>query len=302
MTALTVILGVLLLVTAVYLVIVLQQINGVRRQLERQLGQDSPRTVTLSLVVPQLEALTAQVNATVRQAQTASTRTREEERRIRSFIADISHDLRTPLTTVRGYLQLLGRTDLDDEQRAQLAVALRQAEELGALVDRLYEYAYLLDEEPALDIEPLDIGVLVGELLLGMATEIEGAGLDVAFDPPVRLVVASDREKVTRIVQNLARNAVHHGRGLLTVEALRTDGGLELRVANGVAPGVELDAARLFDRFYTADSSRTGRTSGLGLSIVQTLTEQLGGRTSARQDPDEGTVQISVRIPSRPGP
>ena len=225
MTALTVILGVLLLVTAVYLVIVLQQINGVRRQLERQLGQDSPRTVTLSLVVPQLEALTAQVNATVRQAQTASTRTREEERRIRSFIADISHDLRTPLTTVRGYLQLLGRTDLDDEQRAQLAVALRQAEELGALVDRLYEYAYLLDEEPALDIEPLDIGVLVGELLLGMTTEIEGAGLDVAFDPPVRLVVASDREKVTRIVQNLARNAVHHGRGLLTVEALRTDGG-----------------------------------------------------------------------------
>lgn len=298
MTVLIALLGALLLVTAGYLVVVLRQITAVRRQLERQLHEESHRAVTLSLVVPQLEALVARVNDTVRQSQSASTRTRQEERRIRSFIADISHDLRTPLTTVRGYLQLLERTDLDENQRMQLAVAHRQAEELGSLVDRLYEYAYLLEVEPTLEIEPLDVGVLVGECLLGMTTEIERAGLDVEVEPPTGLVIGSDREKLTRIVQNLARNAIHHGRDLLEVEVEQGKETVEIRFTNGLAPGAEIDAARLFDRFYTTDRSRTGRTSGLGLAIVQVLTTQLGGSVGARQDHDAGTVQIWVRIPS----
>lgn len=298
MTVLIAILGALLLVTAGYLMVVLRQITAVRRQLERQLHEDSHRAVTLSLVVPQLEALVARVNDTVRHSQAASTRTRQEERRIRSFIADISHDLRTPLTTVRGYLQLLERTDLDENQRMQLAVAHRQAEELGSLVDRLYEYAYLLEVEPTLEIEPLDVGVLVGECLLGMTTEIERAGLDVEVEPPAGLVIGTDREKLTRIVQNLARNSVQHGRDLLQVEVEQSDESVEIRFANGVAPGAEIDADRLFDRFYSTDRSRTGRTSGLGLAIVQVLATQLGGSVGARLDDDAGTVRIWVRIPS----
>ncbi|MFC7455966.1 sensor histidine kinase [Brachybacterium sp. GCM10030267] len=299
MIALAVILGVLWFLTAAYLVIVLRQIRAVRRQLERQRGEGAHSSVTLSLVVPQLESLAAQVNETVRQAQAASTRTRVEERRIRSFIADISHDLRTPLTTVRGYLQLLERSTLDEEQRAQLAVAQRQTAELGTLVDRLYEYAYLLDAEPALDLEPVDVGVLIAECLLGMTAEIEGAGMEVDYDPPAALVVETDREKLTRIVQNLVRNAVQHGRELLRVQVqvLGAGDGLEIRVRNGVPPGTEIDAERLFERFYTADRSRSGRTSGLGLSIVQVLAEHLGGSVAAAQDREAGTVEIGVSIP-----
>lgn len=116
------------------------------------------------------------MNEAVEQAREASARTRREERQIRSFIADVSHDLRTPLTTVRGYLQLLERSDLTAIQREQLAAAQRQAVALGALVDRLYEYAYLLDVEPHRESEPVDVGVLVGEVLLGMAEEIGAAG------------------------------------------------------------------------------------------------------------------------------
>lgn len=296
MIVLLVVLAVLWLATLAYLLVVLRQIVQVRRQLERRLNEDSQAAVTLSLVVPQLEQLAARVNDTVREARAASTRTRQEEQRIRSFIADISHDLRTPLTTVRGYLQLLERTDLDAAQRDRLAVAHRQTVELGALVDRLYEYVYLLDAEPSLEIEQLDLGVLVGECLLGMAGPVEAAGLEVDFAPPNRLLVATDREKLTRIVQNLLRNAVQHGRDLLVVGLESTDDGPLLHVTNGVAAGTDLDAAQLFDRFYTADRSRSGRTSGLGLSIVRVLAEQLGGDVTARQDPESRSVTITVRV------
>lgn len=294
------VLAVLWLATLAYLLIVLRQIVQVRRQLERRLADDSQAVVTLSLVTPQLEQLAARVNDTVRQAREASTRTRQEERRIRSFIADISHDLRTPLTTVRGYLQLLERTDLDAFQRERLAVAHRQTVELGALVDRLYEYAYLLDAQADLEVEQVDLGVLTGECLLGMAAPIEAAGLEVEFAPPTQLVIATDREKVTRILQNLLRNAVQHGRGRLTVELTTADGGALLQVSNGVAGDQQIDAARLFDRFYTADSSRSARTSGLGLSIAHVLVEQLGGEATAQQDAAGAPVTIMVRIPHAP--
>lgn len=296
MIVLLVVLAVLWLATLAYLIVVLRQIVQVRRQLERRLSEDTQATVTLSLVVPQLEQLSARVNDTVRESRVASTRTRQEEQRIRSFIADISHDLRTPLTTVRGYLQLLERTDLDAAQRERLAVAHRQTVELGTLVDRLYEYAYLLDAEPSLEIEQLDLGVLVGECMLGMASPIEAAGLEVDFAPPARLMVATDREKLTRIVQNLLRNAVQHGRDRLAVSLETTADGVRLHVANGIAAGTALDAAQLFERFYTADRSRSGRTSGLGLSIVRVLAEQLGGEVSARQDPESRSVRITVRV------
>ena len=301
MIVLLVVLAVLWLATLAYLVIVLRQIVQVRRQLEQRAAEDSQAAVTLSLVTPQLEQLAARVNDTVRQAREASTRTRQEERRIRSFIADISHDLRTPLTTVRGYLQLLERTDLDASQRERLAIARRQTIELGVLVDRLYEYAYLLDAQPDLEVEQVDLGVLVGECLLGMTAPIEAAGLEVGFEPPTQLVVATDREKLTRIIQNLLRNAVQHGRGRLAVELGPTEDGALLQVTNGVDDGHRIDAAQLFDRFYTADDSRSGRTSGLGLSIVRVLAEQLGGEVTAQQDGAGAAVTISVRLPSGAG-
>lgn len=297
MVVLVVILALLWLLTLAYLVVVLRQITAVRRQLERSLVEDSHAAVTLSLVVPQLEELAARVNDTVRQAREASTRTRREERRIRSFIADISHDLRTPLTTVRGYLQLLERTELDAGQREQLAVAHRQTRELAALVDRLYEYAYLLDAEPVLEREQVDVGVLVGECLLGMTAPIEQAGLEVFFDPPTGPVAVTDREKLTRIVQNLLRNAVQHGRYHLLIAVSSAADVVTVQVSNGTEAGTELDAARLFDRFYTADRSRSGRTSGLGLSIVRVLAEQLGGEVAAAQDGTTGAVAITVRVP-----
>ena len=302
MTVLLVVLAVLWAATLGYLVVVLRQISAVRRRLEQRAGQEAPSAVTLALVVPQLELLTARVNETVERARQASTRTRAEERRIRSFIADVSHDLRTPLTSVRGYLQLLERTELDAVQRERLAAAHRQTVELGALVDRLYEYAYLLDVEPRQEIDSLDVGLLVGEVLLGMTGEIEGAGLEVELDPPTGLVLATDREMLTRIVQNLARNAVQHGRGTLAVEVAGVGTGMELRFRNGVSPGAEIDTSRLFDRFFTADASRSGRTSGLGLSIVQVLVAGLGGTVSAAHDPVAATLEIRVRIPSAVAP
>lgn len=276
-----VILGALLAVAVAYLVVVLRQVRSLTLQLERHLAGTTRTTLTVDLVSRDLETLAARINDAVLATRTANVRSRRDETQFRALITDISHDLRTPLTAVRGYQQLLERSDLDPDQRARLAVAQRHAAELETLVERLYEHTYLLDAEPRIVVEELDAAVLVGEALLAATQSLEQAQLDVRFEPTGPVPAATDREKLTRIVQNLIRNAAQHGRGQLEIGVVVDGDQLELTCANGIAPGTEIDAERLFERFYTADSSRSGRTTGLGLSIVRVLARQLGGDASA---------------------
>ncbi|MBZ2195355.1 sensor histidine kinase [Occultella gossypii] len=315
MIAVVVILGVLLVAACLYLVLVLRQIRSMTRQLDRRLMGRTRATVTIDLVNGDLEALATRVNDAMVAAETATARSHRDERQFRAMITDISHDLRTPLTAVRGYQQLLGRSELDPEQRARLEVAQRHAGELENLVERLYEYTYLLEAEPHLTAEEFDASALVGEALLAAVLPLEDAGLDVRFEPDGPVPVVTDREKVTRIVQNLIRNATQHGRGVLDV-ALAAERGstaaggapgtatsgtwITITCANGIEPGAQIVPERLFERFYTADRSRSGRTTGLGLSIVHVLTRQLGGTASAAAA--DGRLTLTVRIPSGPTP
>jgi signal transduction histidine kinase len=292
---LTVVLGVLLVGAVAYLGIVQRQIASVTRQLDRRARLGTHHAVTLALVNRRLNALVARVNDAIRDSESAVARTRRDEQRFRGLIADVSHDLRTPLTAVRGYQQLLDRSTLTDAQRASLDVARRHADELGTLIDHLFEYAYLVEADPPITPEPVNLTNLVAECLLAAADQLQERGLDVVFDPPAPIHITADREMVTRIVQNLVRNAHQHAHGALSVDV---SAGPPVRITftNPVPDGaVEVD--RLFERFHTGDDSRS-RTTGLGLSIVRLLSEKLGGTADATLD--DGALSLVVELPSGP--
>lgn len=296
MICIVVTLSIVLVVTVGYLVVVLRQIRSITHQLDRRANAGTHHVVSIELVNGQLEGMVARVNDTIRDAENAIARARRDEQRFRGLIADVSHDLRTPLTAVRGYQQILARTDLTDEQRAKLDVARRHADELGSLIDHLFEYAYLLEAEPEIVPERFNLTNLVGECLLASADELEDRGLEVRYHPVAPVHLTSDQERVTRIVQNLVRNAIQHAEEVLTVEV---SAGERARIwfTNPVGSDQGVQADRLFDRFYTGDRSRA-RSTGLGLSIVRVLVEQLGGTAAARLD--DGRLTIAVELPVSP--
>lgn len=308
MTSLSVVLGVLLVALAGYLVVLLRQIRAVTDQLDRRAQGGTHHAVSLELVNAQLSGLVARINDTIRDAEDAAARIRQDEQRFRGLIADISHDLRTPLTAVRGYQQLLGRTELSADQRTKLEVAARHVAELGSLVDHLFEYTYLLEAEPVVEAERFNLTNVVAEALIGAADQLGERGLDVRYDPRAPVHVTSDLEKVTRIVQNLVRNALQHARKHLTVEVEDVDGTdhpggiggprVSVTFTNPVPADDPPQVDRLFERFYTGDGSRA-RTTGLGLSIVRLLAEQLDGTTRASLE--DGRLSIVVELPTVPG-
>ena len=283
------------LVATVRWILVRRQLRAITDQLRRRREAGVHAPVHLQLVDGALEALVVQINAVIAQIEQAGTSLERHERRYRELVADLSHDLRTPLTAVRGYQQLLAASGLDPTRRAHLAAAARHADRLTALVDEIFEYARLSDDVTGPDedsdrvlVTRVDLVEEVGQCLAGLAGPLEAAGIEVEARAPDTLVVQTEPEALRRIISNLARNAVQHGRGRLRVELDRvadgddsaagdarcgTAGRVRLRMRNGLRRPEALDASRVLERRWSSDPAGTG----LGLSIVELLAGRLGG-------------------------
>ena len=295
MTFAVILLALLCAALAFRLVYYRQQLTSLSRQLEARLEEGRRSAVTVSLADRTVERLAALMNRCFARDEEAEKRLMQEEKNFRATIANISHDLRTPLTSVKGYLQLLDSAPLDITQRRYMAIVRRHADELGDLIGHFFEYSYLLSDDSELHPETFCLTDEVMECLAAAVPQFEEKGIAVLPEAFGRVTVTADREKTVRIVQNLVRNCLQHSDGDVTVRVEAADGEARVWFANPVAHPEEVAAERLFERFYTADKSR--RSTGLGLSIVRLLAEQVGGRAFASL---EGyTITVGAALPLR---
>ncbi len=251
-------------------------------------------------------------------------RIRTEER---DLLAGIRHDLRTPLTVVRGFAEALrdGTATGPGIGRAGDAIA-QEAARMERLVDDLRAIDELQSGRVEIRPEPLDPAAIVADTVARFAPQAEAAGVDLsaAADPGLRLL--ADRAAMERILGNLVANALAFTRrgGRVLVEARAADGPatsvpqassraagggdagggpwVALRVSDD-GPGFPSGSLeRVFDRFYRADASRAGGGSGLGLSIVRAFAEAHGGRTVAENLAPSGARVTVLLPPVSPGP
>ena len=225
------------------------------------------------------------------------------EDRLRRFIADASHELRTPVTTVRGYAELYrtgalrGDGELDEAMRRTEQEAIR----MGSLVEDLLHLARL-DQGRPLDRSPVDLAVLARDAVLDAQAVSPDRAITVDAAAPV--VVLGDEARLRQIVANLVGNAlVHAPDAPIAVRAAVEDGWGVLEVADegpGMAPA---DAAKAFERFYRADASRQRHSggSGLGLAIVEATVRAHGGTVDIDTELGRGTC-VRVRLPVAPRP
>ena len=258
------------------------------RSAERQLAElERSRSSThLKLTSPNraLEGLLDQVNILLELRRRDEAAYREREQELRRQIANISHDLRTPLTSILGYLQLLEDEGLPPgERREYLSVVEGRAKALQSLITSFYDLSRLEGGDYPLSREPVDLSAVLSGLLASFYGDFTAAGFDVQVDlaeglPPA----AADPSGVLWVLTNLLRNALDHGRGYLEIKLFQEGDEVISRFGNPAGDVTEEDLPYVFDRFYTADKMRTGRNTGLGLAIVKALTERMGHRVSAQ--------------------
>ena len=264
------------------------------RQLRRLEEQDSVSRVRLEAPNAAAEALLEEVNRLLALRQEERAEGRARERELRRQISNISHDLRTPLTSILGYLQLLEEGGLTEEQQTEyLGVIRGRAQTLQRLITSFYDLSRLEGGEFPLEKQRVDLRAVFSELLASFYTDFTEAGFEMEVDLPADLPpVQADPGGALRIGTNLLRNALDHGAGPMSIRLWQEGGAVISSFANA-APGLEEeDVPRVFERFFTADKMRTGRNTGLGLAIVKTLGEQMGCTVAASGDQERFEIRI----------
>ena len=243
----------------------------------------------------ELEELLAQIHGLLEDKERETRALRSQEESLRRQIANVSHDLRTPLTSILGYLQLLGREDVSPEEtRHCLEIVEGRARVLQDLITSFYDLSRIEGGEYPLKRQAVDLRRALEPLLAGFYEDFERAGFQVTVEladnlPPVQ----ADPGAVTRILTNLTGNALKHGSRTLNIRLYREKDTLVTSFSNDAPRLTQEDVLRVFERFYTADQMRTGQNTGLGLAIVKALAERMGHAAFARLE--EGVFTVGVR-------
>ncbi len=224
----------------------------------------------------------------------------------RDLVANISHDLRTPLTSIRGWSQALvdGTAAGGDRQQQAATVIYAEAERMERMVEQLLDLARMEAGQLQLARQPVDLGQLLTEVKesFGPRAQEKGVTLILALQPAPE--VLGDRDRLTQVFANLLDNALSHtpaGGQIRLALYLLSDGQVEVIVQDNGQGIPQEELSRIFERFYQVDKSRAGsaegRGSGLGLAIVRELVEAHGGQITARSAPGQDTV-FAVRLPA----
>ena len=224
---------------------------------------------------------------------------RRADERFREQLAALSHDIRTPLAGAQGYLQLAQRAEDPERAARYLEGAEKRLAAMRVLVDDLFTYARAADPSWEPELVACDLAEAAADAL---AARYEAFGTR-GWEPDVRLAetvpVLAAPDALARVIANLLENALVHGCGAPQVRVE----GTALAVENPVAPedAARLDPARLTERFYQGDPSRTGHGTGLGLAVARALTESMGGTLTVGVTAGERPF-FSARVELRPAP
>lgn len=221
----------------------------------------------------------------------------------REFLLGISHDLRTPLTSIRGYAEALADGTLSSvPERARAAEVIRsEAQRLERLVADLLDLARLDARDFSLRPVAVDAGSVVGTVVDGLAPTAHRWDVRLEVVDPAPVPAEVDPERLAQIVANLVENALKHAATLVQTSVSLDDGMLVVQVDDD-GPGIPDDEReRIFDRLYTARGTPTRKVgTGIGLAVVRDLTTAMRGLVTCTARPEQGT-RFVVRIPATPG-
>ena len=285
-------LGGALLLLLLHLHAVRRDLRSMTEQLAELIGGDSNNVLFTGSGDRAVRRFAAALNVHLRELRSLQLEYINGDKKLREAVTNISHDLRTPLTAISGYLELLEQTELPPDVRRQLQVIGAKTVQMQQLTEELFRYALILSDADSSDAERVCINAVLEESIAGYYAALTGRGIEPEIHMPAeRVCCLCSRSALARVFANLLNNALKYSGGDLHI-TLTGQG--EIRFVNR-APGLrETDLQKLFERFYTVESAQ--HSTGLGLAIARTVTEQIGGTIRAAYA-DESliiTLQFSV--------
>lgn len=273
-----------ILATAVFFlftVCVLQniEIKNIVGQLKKIVSEDTNSLVKSSFGTA--DRLIIQINILLKEVHSIKTEYSRKNHALEQMITNISHDLRTPLTSAMGYIEMLSSADMTEQERQrELEIIRKRLARLEELINSFFEFSKIISVGEPPEKTELNLIAVLEEAVLHYYDDYSSRNRQIILDcSRYKLMIYSNYNMLMRIFDNLIVNALKHSDSDLKIR-ISTDEKIRIEFENKVEC-TDIDISRIFEEFYTVDTSRTKGGTGLGLAIAKQFTEMLGGQITA---------------------
>ncbi|EHK2337963.1 sensor histidine kinase [Clostridium perfringens] len=275
----------ILIVLLIIFILKTKEINRLTLELKKLNSEGKIEKLRLSLPNKNIENLIVEINTLIDDKRKMENIYKEKDIELREAIANMSHDLRTPLTSIMGYVYLLNDDKLDKEERKEyLKIIEKRSLVLNDLITNFYGLSRIQADQYEIKFEPVNLELVLGEIIAAFYET-----LDYKFgEPEINIEeglgpVLGDKQALNRIFTNLIENIIKHGEGEVKISLKKKNKYIVMEFSNKAEDLESKDVNRIFEKFFTKDRMRTGQNTGLGLAIVKLLVEKQGQKIEAKK-------------------
>ena len=242
------------------------------------------------------EELINEINTILTRAQSDRIEYQKKSHALEQMLTNISHDLRTPLTSAMGYMGIIHKSQLSKKElEREIEIIEKKLFRLEELINSFFEFSRILSSDTKPEMEDINLVAVLEEAIVHYYDDYSGQNRQIIFHhDDARLPSRSNHNMLLRIFDNLIGNGLKHGVGNVSVILTRSDV-VQIQVENMIIDS-EIDIERIFDEFYTTDISRTKGSTGLGLAIAKQFTQMLDGEISGKCDGKLFSVTITFPL------
>lgn len=268
---------------------------GLKKQLKaisKQLREEQNQLVVVEFIDSDIEAIALEINGLLEKIRQTIIKSKASSAALKSSIADISHDMKTPLTSVIGYLQLAERECKEEKTKELIKICLERAHYCNSLINDFFELSVLEVQGCIPKLESVDIAGMICEQILAHYPIFEEKNITPHFEDSDKPVIASaDSVLLNRVIQNLISNGVKYTSGDIFFNLFQKNEQVSIVVSNPI--DTDVDVTHIFDRFYTQDKSRS-KGSGIGLYICRQFIKAMGGSISAEVNGKNLSIKVTL--------
>ncbi|MBI6074472.1 HAMP domain-containing histidine kinase [Clostridium perfringens] len=275
----------ILIVLLIIFILKTKEINRLTLELKKLNSEGKIEKLRLSLPNKNIENLIVEINTLIDDKRKMENIYKEKDMELREAIANMSHDLRTPLTSIMRYVYLLNDDKLDKEERKEyLKIIEKRSLVLNDLITNFYGLSRIQADQYEIKFEPVNLELVLGEIIAAFYET-----LDYKFgEPEINIEeglgpVLGDKQALNRIFTNLIENIIKHGEGEVKISLKKKNKYIVMEFSNKAEELEPKDVNRIFEKFFTKDRMRTGQNTGLGLAIVKLLVEKQGQKIEAKK-------------------
>lgn len=294
-----------LIVGFIFIVIVLyirfrmyrNQIKEIQRGLLFIKENNSNLLITQEITYPEINALVSQLNELIEKHKILTQEVYRKEYSLKKLITNLSHDIRTPLTSLDGYFELLKNCKDEKERERYNQIIHGRIESLKDLLEQMFLYMKLQNDSYMMDMSDCNVTKLLYSCLFSFYQEFTNRGIE----PNINFIeddvyVKANEIGLKRVFENVIKNVLEHGKDSFILEATKQETQLKIEFSNTFDEENPIDLSMVFERFYKADQARTNNSTGLGLSIAKELIEKMGGTIGVRSKENQFTIIIMMKI------